>query len=263
MYSDSEEAPNEALNEAYQLKKEIAKLQKKIKYYKSIQMIINDEERYVDIKFTGIRSFHRTIETPFHDLRTGEFEIPKDLYFLTITFDPSRFNDLELITEPSKKDYIIRCLQRLYNRQFLTRLYGCFEYTKKLEIHAHCIVMTGRPSDFRYLLKTKFTDDIDNNVCIDLQPVDSVKNVIRYIEKESFDYFYIGKETALKCKPLINPLDEDLQEKPKELEPPKPIQYLLNEYDKSAKVDRDRFINKITAIYMKKGLDYSSLQVST
>lgn len=254
MSSDSEEEyTNKYFMKYVNEKKKRETAEFKLQFYKSLMNNLYLSDKLP--QFTGVRSLNKTLFTPFHELTTGEFELPKNLYFLTITFDPSRFTDLESVTETSKKEYVLRHLQDKFNRQFITRIYGCFEYTKKMEIHVHCILLTGRPSDLKYLLKCAFAESTENAHCIDLQPVESPKNVIRYIEKESFDYFFIGPETALKAVPLKNPLDDGLPENEwKEVEPDiDPIE-LLKKYDESAELKRKRFIQKLVSRYKDKGM---------
>lgn len=261
MSSESDSDSNVYFERYLKASNDLEKVNRKLKFYKSIVRKINSDELPL---YSGKRYIQKhPTDTPFHIFNeSGSGTIPPNLYFLTITFDPKRFDDLESVTEESKKEYILRVLQHNYRWHFFERLYGCFEYTKKMELHAHAILQSGRPADLKYKIKTMFASSIDNNVCIDMTPVESVKNVMRYLEKESFDYFYIGSKDEFKVKDIPNPLDYnvEIEEVEHVVDQPKSISHLIDLYDKSQKVARDKFVTKLHARYTQKGINTPKLQ---
>lgn len=108
-------------------------------------------------------------------------------YFITITFDPSKFGLQPY--ESERKDYILYQLTRLRNKDLFTDCYGCFEYHKNGIIHTHLIMNTAFPKEIYQILKSKFTDNSHNKVVLQ---IDKAKwpQAKDYINKESDHYYY-------------------------------------------------------------------------
>lgn len=111
-------------------------------------------------------------------------ELPK-WHFVTVTFDPAKFGLSN--NEDEEKNYILHEIIKLFRKGMIKSVYGCFEYTKALKIHAHFVCYVY-DNDYKPQLKKAFTDNPKNNRAIDTVPA-KFPNVITYINKESTDYF--------------------------------------------------------------------------
>jgi len=123
-------------------------------------------------------------------------------YFLTITFDPKRFDNLHLTSTEEQKDYILLQLHKMRNTTNF--LYGCFEKHQNDIIHSHLII---NPTDLDAFkkdlkkLKSAFTYNINNKYTIDFQYINDLEKVLNYIDngnKEKFGFFqYINSRNLL------------------------------------------------------------------
>ena len=122
------------------------------------------------------------------------------LKFITITFDPEKFgsnNDSD-----HEKDYILSVLIRLSRSYFF--FYGCFEFHKSGTVHAHLLMASSENDSFwNKTLKSYFTDKPRNRNAVTCYPAKMPQSV-RYINKESDDYFFYDKSN------LNNGLDDGL-----------------------------------------------------
>lgn len=118
--------------------------------------------------------------------------------FLTITFDPEKFG---ISNEPGdEKNYILHHLLRVYKLNYCSALYGCFEQHQSGRVHSH-IVIKVLDNDIYGELKRSFTDNPRNKHAVDIG-LARFPQAIKYIEKESTDYFQLG---------IRNPLDEIIE----------------------------------------------------
>lgn len=105
-----------------------------------------------------------------------------NLYFLTITFDPSRFKNLGT-DAAAEETYILHQLALATNDELLLELEGCFELQSNGNTHAHAHVRTYQPIELQQTLKKKFTNNMRNDKAIDLQPARTATKGINYINK--------------------------------------------------------------------------------
>lgn len=187
-----------------------------------------------------------------------------EMYFLTITFDPDRFGlDYEYITDDQKKKYVLSKLQDILSAErfdvedelmppLITAIYGCFEYTKNLQVHAHAILLSPQPGTLYTALKPYFTAR-RISPAIDIQKVNKVRDVLKYIEKESNDYFFqsmtkwhkfdeltiTDKDVKMEKPAIIKPKEGSLEE---ELHS---FSFQVQAFKDSQKVELDRFIAKL------------------
>jgi len=119
------------------------------------------------------------------------------IHFLTITFDPDRFDNLILTTEEAQKNYILHSLSEFKNK--INFIYGCFEKHKNGIIHSHLLINFFDHMDFLEnsypSLKAKFTKNIRNPYTLKLEPVNHLEKVAAYIDngdkvKYGFFMFY-------------------------------------------------------------------------
>lgn len=137
----------------------------------------------------------------------------KSTYFITITFDPARFNDLGIDT-PQEELYILYYIALAFNQLLFSWAYGCFELQSNGTTHAHLMVHTNQPVELTQFLKESFTYNMRNTNCIKTLPSDA--NLQTYINKiqqdkgcERKSWFYINKPQI----PYIEGRVEDYKEK--------------------------------------------------
>lgn len=112
------------------------------------------------------------------------------LKFYTLTFDPAKFgvsNDMEL-----EKQYMLIQIGKAYRDFNCTYVYGCFEYHKTGAVHTHFILKSydNHPKIYKFL-KYRFTDNPSNRCAIVVKAVADY-GVIKYINKESTEFYQIG-----------------------------------------------------------------------
>jgi len=135
-----------------------------------------------------------------HDIEPMAFEDYKIrdnlLYFMTITYDPDRFDNLILTTEDQQKKYILYSLYKFHHQ--INFIYGCFEKQTNGIIHAHLLINYVDHIEFinEHLkkFKSRFTKRFLNknqNQTVDNQPVKDLDKVLNYIDgKEKVKYGY-------------------------------------------------------------------------
>lgn len=123
-----------------------------------------------------------------------DYTIRGNCYFMTITFDPKRFDNFHLTTSETQKKYILYQLHK--HRYRIVFMYGCFEKHKNGVIHSHIIINPICEDDFKQHclnhLKSAFTKNINSRITIDYQLVKSVDKTIEYIDnggKEKYGFF--------------------------------------------------------------------------
>jgi hypothetical protein len=119
------------------------------------------------------------------------------IHFLTITFDPDRFDNLLFTTEEQQKNYILWALSQFKDK--INFIYGCFEKHDSGIIHSHILINFFDSYDFQQnhykSLKAMFTKNIRNEHAIKLEPVNHLEKVAAYIDdgdkiKYGFFMFY-------------------------------------------------------------------------
>jgi len=166
--------------------KENKQLHKENLYYKNIELHLKINSRQFELTF---RRDSQPMSFDEHRMRDNN-----RMYFMTITFDPKRFDTLDFTSEESQKEYILLQLHKFKHK--INFIYGCFEKHKNGVIHAHVLLNFNdydifREREFKKLV-SKFTNSKYNKFCIDLQPVQNLDNVINYIDggdKEKFGFF--------------------------------------------------------------------------
>lgn len=168
---------------------QIKQLKDTVKQYKEVLdfiMSISSEQlklkhyQKIDLMLFNRSNSPMPFEIPTSDLSSWKF--------LTITFDPQKFG---VSNEPEdERNYILHHLLRVYRLDYCSHLYGCFEMHKTGRTHAHIIVRV-LDNDIYSELKKSFTDNPKNKNAIDLG-LARFPQSIKYIEKESKDYFQLG-----------------------------------------------------------------------
>lgn len=114
--------------------------------------------------------------------------------FFTLTFDANKFgisNDPE-----SEKNYILHQILTVYKKNLIRRpVYGCFEHHKSGKVHAHFIAFVI-DNTVGIELRKAFTDNPRNKHAVDIGYA-KFPNCIKYIEKESTDYFQLKNHLEL------------------------------------------------------------------
>lgn len=107
-----------------------------------------------------------------------------NMWFITITFDPSRFHNLS-IDNAQEEIYILYYLALAYNQLLFNWAYGCFELQSNGTTHAHLMAHSYNPYELTAFLKQQFTYNMKNNKCIVTLPADA--NCQTYINKVQAD----------------------------------------------------------------------------
>lgn len=109
-------------------------------------------------------------------------------FFVTLTFDPNKFGVQPF--EHERKQYLKYQFSELLKLELIQSVYGSIEYHANGIPHCHAVIIMP-PSNQKIvyrILKEAMTDNKRNRVSVQL---DSAKwpNAIKYIEKESEEYF--------------------------------------------------------------------------
>jgi len=159
--------------------------------------------RNIEIQLLSVNTFkHQLIfnhdDTPmaFDDYKIKQNE----LYFMTITFDPDRFDNLQFTSEEQQKSYILYALYK--HRQHINFMYGCFEKHQNGIIHSHILINFNDYREYKekYFkeLKARFTRNMRNKYTIDIEPVKALDKVLQYIdngEKVKYGFFLFYNST--------------------------------------------------------------------
>jgi len=172
----------ELINENIQLKQDNL-------FYRNVelQLLHEDNQHY--------KLIYKRDEVP---MAFDDYKIKHNLlYFMTITYDPDRFDNLIFISEEQQKEYILYSLYKF--RHHINFMYGCFEKQTNGIIHAHILINYNDNIEFinDHLpkLKSKFTRRFirsNQKQTIDNEPVKDMDKVLNYIdgkEKEKYGFF--------------------------------------------------------------------------
>lgn len=145
-------------------------------------------------------------ETPYTE------PINKDnLYFLTITFDPNRFDGLGN-DAAAEEVYILHSLALATKDKLIIELVGCFELQNNGNTHAHAHVRTYQPIELKQTLKRLFTNNMRNQKAIDLQPARINDKGIANAGMDYINKHEEGKGTEHKTWFTINNIKESNSE---------------------------------------------------
>ena len=108
----------------------------------------------------------------------------QSVFFITITFDPSRFYDLGKCTA-DEENYILNKIALAYDQQLYKWTYGCFELQDNGNTHAHMMTYTTKPVELTRFLKECFTYNMRNQHCIKTLPGEA--NLQEYVNKRQAD----------------------------------------------------------------------------
>jgi len=168
--------------------------QQQIEIERLSKMVTKLERKELDNSFTELISdeqkmklherFHKTYKT--YPLKFISDVIYNDFKFYTITFSPQRFYNH---TDEQYKEYILFHLLEIYLK-YNAYMYGCFEYHKSGQIHAHLVI--HHPSQQKAIqryLNQQFNHSLKNKYCIDegVKPItkqSDCDSIIEYINKE-------------------------------------------------------------------------------
>ncbi len=165
-------------------------LRREMAFYKDIEFQLTQKNLWGD--YAIVRS---DVPQPF--IYREEFTYK----FITLTFDPTRFDQLDASSEESQKLYILNSLYLI--KWDIKEMYGCFEKHKSGIIHSH-LIMSARDferwDDMKTLLNKSFSSRHYNEHAVDVQRIKDKENVLEYInagyEKKRFGI----KERILKEK---------------------------------------------------------------
>jgi len=178
----------ELINENTQLKKDNL-------FYRNIeiQLLHEDNQSY--------KLIYQRDESP---MAFDDYKIKHNLlYFMTITYDPERFDNLIFTSEEQQKEYILYSLYKFRNQ--INFIYGCFEKQTNGIIHAHLLINYIDHiyfiNDYLPKLKSQFTKRFlrkNHKQSIDNEPVKDLDKVLNYIdgkEKEKYGFFLFYNST--------------------------------------------------------------------
>lgn len=168
------------------------KLMKENLYYKNI-------ENNLTVQTHGEAHFDIHEASPY-TVETYLELIPslKAVMSLTITFDPMRFDKLELSTEESQKAYILNSLYHVRNK--LNYIFGVFEKHKSGIIHAHiaCIIPEFEMKDEIHAELTRsFSSRPRNKHAVDFEKAHNPVKWVDYIidgGKDKYGFFTYKQE---------------------------------------------------------------------
>lgn len=156
---------------------------KELLFYKNMEININHNFSEFDEQDFKQQSVPLKIKSAYdmaHEI-SGAINT-NNLYFITITFDPHRFDSLDLTSEESQKKYILKQIHNLRHR--IGFVYGCFEKHKSGVIHSHLILETRDEETVKDSLIRAFSKNIKNRYCIDMSEVRDISNTLRYINTD-------------------------------------------------------------------------------
>jgi len=187
-YDDLHNLIKELINENTQLKRDNL-------FYRNIELTLVDENR------RHYQLLYKQEDTP---MAFNDYQMRQNLmYFMTITYDPQRFDNFELTSEEQQKEYILYSLYKF--RHQINFMYGCFEKQSNGFIHAHILINYTDAKEFinesltklKSLFTRRFTrknqkQTIDNEVVKDL---DKVLEYIDNGDKEKCGFFLYYNST--------------------------------------------------------------------
>lgn len=100
-------------------------------------------------------------------LEPVSFLITPHTFFVTITFDPSRFQNLG-VNSNQEETYILHQLSKAIKNGYIFGLYGCFELTAQSITHSHINIYTYQPFELKQFLKEQFTFNMRNRHAVDV-----------------------------------------------------------------------------------------------
>lgn len=165
----------------------VNKLETELQFYKNIEHVLMKEN-------TGLLTFTQSNSS----LITLDKINDVDLAFVTITFDPHRFDKLELSTEQSQKDYILTMLSKASKRPetYTEFIYGCFEKHKSGVIHTHLLYKIDDKNELEKYLLRKFASKPRNKHAVDISWVKDIEKVYEYINgggKDKYGYYLLDR----------------------------------------------------------------------
>lgn len=167
------------LYEMKQMKKIIEKLTHELNYYKNIgSMLANSDIGDIECYLERGCIEHYTMPSNYQYAAH------------TITFDPSRFEDLTNNEEQIL--YILNVIKKCLKKSLFNIIYGSFELTKNGIIHAHIITdCYGYENLMKQnnKLKRSFTHNPNNKHCVLSKFCDSPTKWLTYINKDPIELF--------------------------------------------------------------------------
>lgn len=173
---------------------------------KRLKITIQEQQSIINfLKESNDKSNLRKIDPELFTECKGKREIVpnnkkidiNNVWFITITFDPSRFNDLGLDL-PQEEQYILYKVALAHNQLLFNWCYGCFELQSNGTTHAHLMCNSYNPQELNQFLKEQFTYNMRNQICIKTLPADA--NCQTYLNKVQEDkgcerktWFYLNK----------------------------------------------------------------------
>lgn len=183
--------------------KQLNDQERELRYYKDIDMVLSHSNQY-----------RYNIEEYDKPILLNSSDLSDNIQYLsvTITFDPNRFENLEVITEESQKKYILtKWNDFLINSKCnITELYGCFESHQSGIIHSHAIISLYDSILLKNYLLRQFSKTVRNKHCIDIKLVYDIQGILNYINKDEQDKDKIAEEKHIYRLKRHNPESLDL-----------------------------------------------------
>lgn len=165
----------------------VKRLFKVVRDLRRDNMFYCDIEQHLSFSGSNVSQFDISDQPILTDLsNSGNF------YAVTITFDPNRFENLDVITEESQQKYILTKLYDFLSKGYnVTELYGSFELHQSGVVHSHLLIGIYDWKQLYDFLLRQFSKTRRNKHCILIKPIDDMKKWIEYINKaESYEKQY-------------------------------------------------------------------------
>lgn len=167
------------------LKAEVNSLRNQIRFLTDSKNELLEISRYDQMNIIKtLNVISKPIDIKLDDLSTLPY-----YYFITLTFDPNKFgvaNDSE-----QEKQYLRSLIAITISREYISKVYGCFEYQKNGAVHCHFICYSYDSEQIvkagKYY-KKRLTNNPHNRCAVQIGKM-KYPQAIEYINKESVDYF--------------------------------------------------------------------------
>lgn len=174
-----------------ELKQKIKELELALKYdsvtgYCHCKQLILSQEQ--EIEFYNLKEDHQ-FKSSLVPMYNGCLNTLYKNWFVTITFSPKKFIDIDPATAEYQKAFILYHLLKLKEMGLYEFAYGCMEYFQTGIVHSHVIIQTYSIILVQEYLNEVFNHSKRNKHCIDIRPAHQT-GAINYVNKSQED----GKE---------------------------------------------------------------------
>jgi len=160
------------------LKKQLRTANERLKYYESIDSII--EKPYLKDVYNSLSllSTEDIYQPP----------VDKSCYAITLTFDPNRFHNIQLVPVGKQIETMKFIILKTIENEVIDNIYGFFEYhAGRPVVHFHGIIEHPTNQDEYFEIKTAFTKLLssspNNAHAVELKIVKDINGWLEYIRK--------------------------------------------------------------------------------